>query len=128
MRAALTTIAAALVPGGQFAFETRNPADRAWVSWHGASFHARNPDGETVTVSYEVLDVTGDVVTVTETLAGQWWDKPRTEMAKLRFIDPRTLTGLLDQAGYAVMHQYGDWDRGPLAATSSEVITVARVR
>lgn len=128
VRMSLAAIAAALVPGAQFAFETRNPADRAWERWHGAFFQARNPDGDQVTVSYEVLDVTGDVVTITETLAGQWWDKPRTEAAKLRFIDPDTLTAMLDQAGYAVMTQYGDWERGPVTGDSAELITVARVR
>lgn len=128
VRTSLARIAAALVPGGQFAFETRNPADRAWERWHGASFQARNPDGDQVTVSYEVLDVTGDVVTITETLAGQWWDKPQTEAARLRFIHPDALTGMLDQAGYVVMRQYGDWERGPVTGDSAEIITIAQVQ
>src|SRR5262249_28237802 len=57
LRASLRAVAAALAPGGRFAFETRNPAARAWAGWDGASFQARNPDGDAVTVSYEVLEV-----------------------------------------------------------------------
>src|SRR5918993_475422 len=33
IRAALAAIRQALVDGGRFAFETRNPRDRAWERW-----------------------------------------------------------------------------------------------
>lgn len=33
LRSALAAIRAALTPGGRFAFETRNPAARAWERW-----------------------------------------------------------------------------------------------
>jgi SAM-dependent methyltransferase len=126
LRAALRAIRAALLPGGRFAFETRNPAVRAWEGWHGASFQARNPDGESVMVSYQVLDVTGDVVKVTETLAGRWWDSPPTEHGTLRFIDPGVLAKFLDEAGFAVEEQFGDWARGPVTGASHEIISIAR--
>jgi SAM-dependent methyltransferase len=37
LRASLAAIRRALVSGGRFAFETRNPAARAWESWNPAS-------------------------------------------------------------------------------------------
>lgn len=46
----------------------------------------------------------------------------------LRFIDPDALAVMLDQEGYAVMNQYGDWDRGPVTGDSAEIITIAQVR
>jgi SAM-dependent methyltransferase len=127
LSASLRAIGTALVPGGRFSFETRNPAARAWERWHGASFQARNPDGDVVTVSYEVRDVTGDVIRLTETLAGQWWPEPRTEAASLRFIDPDVLAALVAEAGFVIEERYGDWRRGPLTAASDEVITIARL-
>jgi hypothetical protein len=72
LRRSLNKIHEALADGGRFAFETRHPQARAWESWHNSSFKARNPDGDIVTVSYEVLQVAGDVVSLTETFAGQW--------------------------------------------------------
>ncbi|HEY1617184.1 MAG TPA: class I SAM-dependent methyltransferase [Streptosporangiaceae bacterium] len=42
LRDSLAAIAAALAPGGRFAFETRHPQARAWERWHG-SFQVANP-------------------------------------------------------------------------------------
>jgi len=124
LRASLRAIHAALVDGGRFAFETRHPRARAWEHWHDSSFEARNPDGDPVLVSWEVLDVTGDVVRMTETMAGQWWDSPQVGHGRLRFVDPDTLGVFLAEAGFTVEEQYGDWDRTPLTETSEEVITI----
>jgi len=66
-------------------------------------------------------------VTVTETLAGQWWAEPQTEEARLRFIDPRALETMLAAEGYVVESQYGDWRRGPFTEHSEELVTIARV-
>jgi hypothetical protein len=34
----------------------------------------------------------------------------------------------LDDAGFAVEEQFGDWQRGPLTGTSEEIVTIARRR
>lgn len=127
LRRSLRAIRAALVDGGRFAFETRHPQARAWEGWNG-SFEVRNPDGDVVTVTYEVHDVTGDVVRVSETLSGRWWADGHTEQGLLRFLAPDALAAFLDEAGFAVEEQFGDWHRGPLTDTSEEVVTVARRR
>ncbi len=51
---------------------------RPWQRWDGMSFTETNPeDGGVVTVTYKILDVTGDVVKTSETMTGQWWDEPQ---------------------------------------------------
>jgi SAM-dependent methyltransferase len=125
LRRSLAAIRAALVVHGRFAFETRHPHARAWEGWNGSS-EARNPDGDVVEVSYDVQDVTGDVVRVSETLAGKWWDAPQTELGELRFLSPEALARFLHESGFAIEEQFGDWHRGPITDSSEEIVTIAR--
>ena len=83
-------------------------------------------DGEVVKVTYEVRDVTGDVVRLTEALSGRWWDRPQVEHGALRFLDPDTLAAFLQEAGFVIEEQFGDWHGGPLTDTSEEITTIAR--
>jgi SAM-dependent methyltransferase len=126
VRASLDAIGHALDDGGRFVFETRDPKNYPWQRWDGMSFTAINPeDGGVVTVSYKILDVTGDVVKTSETMTGQWWDEPQVGEGTMRFLDADALAGFLDQAGFAIEEQYGDWAKGPITDTSTEIITVA---
>lgn len=127
LRRSLRAVRAALRDGGRFAFETRHPQARAWEGWN-TSFEARNPDSEVVRVTYEVLEVTGDVVRLTEAFSGVWWDRLQVGHGSLRFLDPEALNAFLDGAGFAVEEQFGDWRRGPLTGTSEEIVTIARRR
>ena len=128
LRASLAAIRSALVEGGTFAFETRNPAARAWERWTpDNAFEVVDPAGVTVRVHYQVeTPVVGDIVRVGETMTSPAWDRPHVEWASLRFLDPDRLAWFLDDAGLPVQEQFGDWDRRPLAATSPEIITLAR--
>jgi SAM-dependent methyltransferase len=125
LRKSLRAIRGALTEGGRFAFETRHPQARAWEDWIG-SFTKRNADGDAVQVSYEVLDVIDDVVRLSETLSGEWWHVPQTEVGELRFLSPETLKAFVDDAGFTITDQFGDWHRGPLTHSSEEIITIAR--
>jgi SAM-dependent methyltransferase len=125
LRCSLRAIRAALAAGGRFAFETRHPQARAWEGWN-SSCEVTGPAGETITVTHQVLDVTAGVVTMTESLSGARWDEPQTGRGTLRFVDDGTLTAFLQEAGFAIEEQFGDWDRGPVAAGSKEIITIAR--
>lgn len=125
LRASLRAMRAALLEGGRFVFETRHPQARAWEGWNTSS-ERRNRDGEVVEVTYELLDVTGDVVRFTETLSGHWWDRAQIEHGTLRFLDPDTLAAFLHETGFVVEEQFGDWYGGPLTDTSEEIITIAR--
>jgi SAM-dependent methyltransferase len=122
--AALRGMRDAVRPGGRVAFETRNPGARAWESWHGASFPVPY-QGETLTISYEVHGVDGDLVTFTETTdGGRWHDQHDT--ATLRFLSRLDLDRFLAAAGLQVETYYGDWDSGPLTDVSPEIIAIAR--
>ena len=125
LRESLAAIRAALVEGGLFAFETRHPQARAWEDWN-TSFEVRSPDDEVARVEYEVQDVKNDVVFVTESLSGQWWDRPQKEFGALRFVGPEPLEAFLHEAGFVIVEQFGDWDRGSLTEVSEEIITIAR--
>jgi SAM-dependent methyltransferase len=131
LRASLAAVRTALRPGGRFAFETRHPQARAWESWPEGVMPARMPDGRDLRISYQVDSVVGDRVTFAEITAlagadGQPDRVVRTDRAMLRFLDVPALNAFLGEAGFEVDEQYGSWDKGPLTAASSEIVTVAR--
>jgi SAM-dependent methyltransferase len=111
LHGSLRAIRTALRDGGRFAFETRHPRARAWEGWD-TSFEARNPDGDIVRVTYALQEVTGDVVRLTETLAGRWWDRPRVGHGTLRFLGPEALAAFLHEAGFVIDRQFGDLAAG----------------
>jgi SAM-dependent methyltransferase len=110
----------AVRPGGLVAFETRDPAARAWEDWHGSSFEVPYQGG-TVRVSYEVHEVDGDLVTFDEITEGGPWVRD-VARGTLRFLDRDRLAAFLAAAGLRVREQYGDWDRSP---AGPEIITLA---
>ena len=126
LRASLRTIRRALVPGGLFVFETRNPAARVGSMGDDAGQLRDRSLSSPVQVSYDILDVTGDVVTLTETTATPDGTVLRVEHGQLRFLAPERLAMKLEEAGFVIDEQVGDWDESPLSPTSREVITVAR--
>jgi SAM-dependent methyltransferase len=125
LRRSLRAIHAALVDGGRFAFETRHPQARAWEAWN-TSYDVLNPDGDAVRVTYRVQDVDGDVVRFTESLSGRWWDEEQTSVGVLRFLAPDAVAAFLEDAGFTVERQFGDWNHGPLTSASREIVTIAR--
>ncbi len=128
IRASLASIYSALAPGGLFAFETRNPAARAWERWtpeHGVEF----VDDAGTRVRREVrveTPVDGDIVRFTATYSSAAWARPETSHSTLRFLGVQELCEFLGEAGFVVEEQFGDWDRTPLMDESPEIITIAR--
>jgi ubiquinone/menaquinone biosynthesis C-methylase UbiE len=128
LRSALAAIRRALTDEGRFAFETRNPAARAWESWTPDEvFEIVTPDGGIVHYSRAVnLPVEGEFVSFTQTYASATWDAPLLSRSTLRFLDTEALATFLTEAGFEIEAQYGDWDRSPLTPASPEIITLAR--
>jgi hypothetical protein len=128
IRAALAAIRAALVDGGRFAFETRNPLDRAWERWP-VQYSAETTDADSNPVScvYQVeVSANERVVTSTSTYTSPAWDRPEVSRGSLRFVDAETLAVFLTEAGFVIEEQFGDWNQSPLAHISPEIITVVR--
>jgi SAM-dependent methyltransferase len=123
----LRAIHAALRSGGRLAFESRNPDDQAWERWNRESTYERieSPHGpmecwlELVSVGdgrvrfegHNIFTATGEVVVAS---------------SELRFRSRAELIDSLIDAGFAVEHVYGDWDRGPVAGTSRIMVFIAR--
>lgn len=124
--ATLRRIHEALRPGGHLAFESRNPADRAWERWNRDATLERieSPNGpmecwlELVSVGggrvrfegHNVFLDTGEVVVAP---------------SELRFRNRAELTGSLTEVGFRVHHVYGGWNRERVADNSPLFVVVA---
>ena len=128
IRVALAAIRSALTDGGRFAFETRNPLDRAWERWATDYTGAvTDATGAVVRCEYRVeLPVAGSVVRSISTFTSPGWDHPEVRRGALRFLDTEALSAFLAGTGLVIEEQFGDWNGEPLTETSPEIITIAR--
>ncbi|HEX5598200.1 MAG TPA: class I SAM-dependent methyltransferase [Micromonosporaceae bacterium] len=127
VRASLSAIRGALRDGGRFAFETRHPQARAWVKWHGsAPTEVVDETGRVLRQSHSVESVIDGVVTLTETTTDANGMILHAQRGKLRFLDVERLNAFLDESGFTIEAQYGDWRRGPITDESHQIITIAR--
>ncbi|WP_433263140.1 class I SAM-dependent methyltransferase [Actinosynnema sp. CS-041913] len=126
LRSALRAIRAALTDDGRFAFETRNPAARAWERWTpGNAVEVTDASGAQVRVEHDVKEVDGDLVRFTQTYTSPGWSRPEVSWSTLRFLNGSALAAFLSEAHLRVAEQFGDWDRSPLAEACPEIITTA---
>ncbi len=128
IRAALAAIRSALADGGRFAFETRNPRDRAWERWPAEySGEVTDETGAVVRCEYRVeTPVEGGLVRTISTFTSPGWDRPEVSRGALQFLDADTLSAFLSGAGLAIEEQFGDFERHPLTDESPEIVTLAR--
>ena len=130
LRAALAAVHAALKVGGRFAFETRNPAARAWERWTPEHvLRVADAEGKLVSVTLQVeAPFDGRTVGFAQTYACEGWDAPQVSRSVLRFLDAADIAGFLTAAGFVIEEQFGDFDRRPLRHESPEIVTLARAR
>ncbi|GAB3539795.1 class I SAM-dependent methyltransferase [Arthrobacter tecti] len=118
-----------LRPGGQLAFETRNPLARAWERWTPQLSRRRamvEGVGE-IEWSASTLQVDGEHVTFEMTHRFLGSGEEIITPSTLRFPSQETVRGALESAGFEVGSTYGGWDRSPVTPSSLESIFVARV-
>ncbi len=129
IRGSLAAISAALKSNGRFAFETRNPAARAWENWTPENaVEIAGEQGATVRITTRVdAPFDGRTVSFTHTFICRDWDQPQISRSTLRFLSADALASFLAEAGLVIEHQFGDWDRQLLTAASPEIITIARL-
>jgi SAM-dependent methyltransferase len=128
VRESLAAIGRALVVGGRFGFETRNPVARAWERWNPENaMDVVDPSGRKVRIWHEVEAVAEDVVTFTETTGDEDGTPLRVDRASLRFLDVDALADFLADAGFVIEVQYGGWLHQPLDPASPEIVTIARI-
>lgn len=132
LRSALAVICSLLTEIGRFAFETRNPLDRAWERWATEySGEATDDAGDVVRSECEVQEAPtsengGEIVRFSHTFTSPNWSEPKVSRSTLRFLDANQISSFLDDAGMIIEQQIGDWDRSPVTDRSPEIITVAR--
>ena len=140
VRAALRALARHLAPGGQIAFETRNPAVREWQDWNPRDTRQRvHAAGLVADVHYDISAVAGELVTYETwfrfaglgdgpgpgTRAGDAEDRTVVVPDTLRFMDQAEVAGFIAEAGLTRVTWYGDWDGSPCGPASPEIIAIA---
>lgn len=126
--AALANFHDHLEPGGRLAFETRNPAYRAWERWtpQYTSGSVTGPDGHAYDLEMDILGVRGELVEMRGEYRSRHSGQSHVDTGSLRFVPPDRLRAFLADAGFTIEDWYGDWQRGPVTDTSPEVIVIAR--
>lgn len=117
------------MPDGQFMFETRNPAARAWLGWDSTDGRPDVHDSAAgrLEITWKLMDVTGEQVTFGTSTRFASDGTVIVEHCTLRFIPPSRLAELLTEAGYDDVAWFGNWDGSPFDQDSSpEIIVVAR--
>lgn len=123
----LSALHTALRPGGYLAFESRNPAARAWEKWGREDTFERisTPFGamacwmEVVSVSHGMVRFVGHNVfesTGEDVIAS----------SELRFRSKEEFANSLGDAGFVIEQLYGDWHRVPFAESSQLMVIVAQ--
>ena len=122
-------------PDGQFAFETRNPAQRAWLSWTPDATRevVQTTAQGRVEACYDAAAEAGadtGIVAIAQHCRfldlGLDGGLARVGRNRIRFIERDHLAGLLARAGLVAAAWYGDWHRGAFTPTSKEIIAVTR--
>lgn len=121
----LAELARALVPGGRLAFDSRDPAARAWERWNSTG-ELRLPDGTGVSVRMEVTEVGDGVVSFDSTNVFEDGEELAVG-STLRFRTEEELRLSLAAAGFDVEAVHGGWRREPVGPGAGELVVVARL-
>lgn len=104
----------ALIPGGHFIFDTRNPQKKVWEQWEKDN----TPDFATELVSGDPLEIwnqyegfVDDVYTFYESVKNSRTDKELVRLKmQLKFRTQEEIHYSLQQVGFSQIQNYGDWE------------------
>jgi SAM-dependent methyltransferase len=134
--ATLAELHRALMPGGRLAFDTRDPAAKAWETWSGGG-RTELPDGSVVdnsiTVTFQDEVATADHVfafsdgtrSTAEVLAtplpGTTWAQAKWGY---RFRSEELIRRTLEDTGFEIDHVYGGWNEEPPGEGVGEFVVI----
>jgi SAM-dependent methyltransferase len=122
----LTDLRRVLAPGGTLAFDSRDPAARAWDEWNPTDSRAVVvlPDGTEAVGWYHVTDVTDGVVTFED--HRRFADGSETvDEGRLAFRTADELRADLTAAGFEVDAVRGGWHGEAAGEGTGELVVVA---
>lgn len=114
--------------GALLAFESRNPAVRAWETWHQPEPTVRNTAHGPLQEWYEVNEL-GDgkvLLRAFNVFAGS--DEYVIQEELLTFRDQSVITDQLEHAGFEVTDVWGDWKQAQFGGTEPIMVFEARAR
>ncbi|MBX9299437.1 class I SAM-dependent methyltransferase [Chromobacterium piscinae] len=122
-RAVFRQVRRHLARGGRFAFETRNPAARAWLRWENAApRRAAHPRWGEVELSQSLLSERNGLVSYRSRYRFIDQDWALEADARLRFCGLAALSAELESEGLRVLALHGDWRGGEWREGSEEII------
>ena len=124
----LRDLHAHLRPGGVLAFDSRNPAARAWERWASQERSRRDTPHGPLDEWAEVSEPEDGVVTARFHNQFLRTGERVTETARFAFRHVDSLLRQLATAGFEVDAQYGDWARTPFTPDASFMVVTARAR
>jgi SAM-dependent methyltransferase len=123
--ATLSALAAALRPGGTFAFESRNPAARAWEQWTSeATYGERDTPVGHLKEWLELIEIADGRVTFD---AHNVFEDGHDAIYRnvLYFRTPETITTALHTAGFTHIQIHSNWHSEPLTPDSRLLVVRA---
>jgi ubiquinone/menaquinone biosynthesis C-methylase UbiE len=123
--AVLRTIALHLGPRGRFLFDSRSPGAEAWHDWtpERSRRNLVHPAfGEVEAWNDAGHDAASGIVTYETHYRIVSTGKHLATASRIRFTSKEELESLIAEVGLHVTRWLGDWQGGPYAATSKEII------
>jgi 2-polyprenyl-3-methyl-5-hydroxy-6-metoxy-1,4-benzoquinol methylase len=131
--ALLSSVKRHLLPGGIFAFETRNPSGHDLTTQTKEEFDQSYSSVEGYRVSVSFTQIYDPIAQVIYWTSYRRWNDGEREHQKethiaCRFTHPQELEMLLHYNGFQIIQQYGSWNKEPLSAASPSIYSICKVR
>ncbi len=122
-----------LLPGGTFAFETRNPSGHDLTDQSEEEFDQSYISVEGYRVSVSSIQMYDPIAQVIHWTSYRRWndgarDRQKETHIACRFTHPQELEALLHYNGFQIVRQYGTWDKQRLSARSPNIISICSIR